>query len=39
MQQREIAEIREALDRHDDGVAAAREWQGDERRRWTGGAR
>lgn len=33
MQERERAEIKAALERFDDGLAAAREWQLDERRR------
>jgi len=37
VQRREIAEIREALDRQAEGLTAAREWQADERRRWSGG--
>jgi len=36
MQERERAEIREALERYDDGLAAAREWQAEMRRRWDG---
>ena len=31
--------VKTMLDRHADGLAAAREWQDDERRGWAGGAR
>lgn len=33
----DLAHRKVALDRYADSLAAAREWQGDERDRWTGG--
>jgi hypothetical protein len=39
MLEREEAEIRAAFDAHEDGLAAAREWQHEERRRRTDGLR